>query len=133
MSGTPFSKTCSDRGSPNGRGALAGEDIPSGSRWNQLGHHLFHDLKSNPVGSLMVIDVLGLFFSLGLLGKTLILKPYHAITSWIDRWFASPVPTQIAVSSPSDSMNVRGDDVPADGNSARDGPRVLRSREGHLY
>ena len=87
------------------------ERYSAGSRWNQLGHHLFHDLKSNPVGSLMVIDVLGLFFSLGLLGKTLILKPYYAITSWIDRWFASPVPTQIAVSSPSDSMNVRGDDV----------------------
>ena len=91
------------------------ERYSAGSRWNQLGHHLFHDLKSNPVGSLMVIDVLGLFFSLGLLGKTLILKPYYAITSWIDGWFASPVPTQIAVSSPSDSMNVRGDDVPAEG------------------
>ena len=50
------------------------EQYSAGSRWNQLGHHLFHDLKRNPVGSLMVIDVLGLFFSLGLLGKTLILE-----------------------------------------------------------
>ena len=91
------------------------EQYSAGSRWNQLGHHLFHDLKRNPVGSLMVIDVLGLFFSLSLLGKTLVLKPYHAITAWIDRWFASPVPTQIAVSSPSDSMNGRGDDVPSEG------------------
>jgi uncharacterized protein YbcC (UPF0753/DUF2309 family) len=91
------------------------EQYSAGSRWNQLGHHLFHDLKRNPVGSLMVIDVLGLFFSLGLLGKTLILKPYHAMTSWMDRWFVSPVPTQVAVSAPSDSMNIRGDDVPAEG------------------
>jgi uncharacterized protein YbcC (UPF0753/DUF2309 family) len=91
------------------------EKYSAGSRWNQLGHHLFHDLKRNPVGSLMVIDVLGLFFSLGLLGKTLILKPYHAITSWIDRWFVSTVPTQVAVSTPFDSMNDRRDDVPADG------------------
>ncbi len=91
------------------------EKYSSGSRWNQLGHHLFHDLKRNPVGSLMVIDVLGLFFGLGLFGKTLILKPYHTITSWIARWFANPVQTQIALSAPSDSMNVRGDDVPAEG------------------
>ena len=78
----------------------------TGTRWNQLGHHLFHDLKRNPVGSLMVIDVLGLFFSLGLIGKTLILKPYHAITSWIARWFAFSVPTQISVSTPSKPMNL---------------------------
>ena len=78
----------------------------TGTRWNQLGHHLFHDLKRNPVGSLMVIDVLGLFFSLGLIGKTLILKPYHAITSWIARWFAFSVPTQISVSTPPKPMNL---------------------------
>ncbi|MEX2492905.1 MAG: DUF2309 domain-containing protein [Nitrospirales bacterium] len=78
----------------------------TGTRWNQLGHHLFHDLKRNPIGSLVVIDVLGLFFSLGLIGKTLFLKPYHAITSWITRWFAHPVPTQIAVSTPSERQNV---------------------------
>jgi len=91
------------------------EKYSAGSRWNQFGHHLFHDLKRNPVGSLMVIDVFGLFFSVGLLGKTLILKPYHAVTSWIAKWFDSPVQTQIAVSSPSDSLNTRGDDVPAEG------------------
>jgi hypothetical protein len=71
----------------------------SGTRWNQLGHHVFHDLKRNPVGSLMVIDLLGLFFSLGLIGKTLLLKPYHAITSLIAGWSAFPVSTQISVSS----------------------------------
>jgi len=71
----------------------------TGTRWNQLGHHVFHDLKRNPVGSLMVIDLLGLFFSLGLIGKTVFLKPYHAITSWIARWSAFSVSTQISVSS----------------------------------
>jgi uncharacterized protein len=91
------------------------EKYSTGSRWNQLGYHLFHDLKRNPIGSLMVIDVLGIFYSLGLLGKTLILKPYHTTISWIGRWYVSSVPTQIAVSSPSDTMNVRVDDVPPDG------------------
>jgi len=86
---------------PRGDEESALQKYSTGTRWNQLGHHLFHDLKRNPVGSLMVIDVLGLFFSLGLVGKTLLLKPYHAITSLIDRWFANSVPTQISVSAPS--------------------------------
>ena len=81
----------------------------NGTRWNQLGHHLFHDLKRNPVGSLMVIDVLGLFFSLGLIGKTLILKPYHAATSWIARWSAFSVPTKISVSAQSTLHNAEAE------------------------
>ena len=51
----------------------------SGSRWNQLGHHLFHDLKRNPIGSFMLIDVLGLFFSLRLIGKTFFQTSYESI------------------------------------------------------
>ena len=91
----------------------------TGTRWNQLGHHVFHDLKRNPIGSLMVIDVLGLFFSLGLIGKTLMLKPYHAITSWIASWFAFSVPTQITVSAPLKSQNVQaeGKKLPAENPS----------------
>ena len=90
----------------------------SGTRWNQLGHHLFHDLKYNPIGSLMLIDVLGFFFSVGLIGKTLLPKPFQTIKVRIQRWFISPVPTQIAVSSPSDHLNpklegVRNQEIPA--------------------
>ena len=58
----------------------------SDSRWQQLGHHLFHDLKHNPVGSLMLIDVPGLVFSLGLIGKTLIQRPYRAMKAKIENW-----------------------------------------------
>jgi len=89
----------------------------SGTRWNQLGHHVFHDLKRNPVGSLMVIDLLGLFFSLGLIGKTLLLKPYHAITSWIAKWSAFPVSTQISVSSQANQNHApAGEANPREGN-----------------
>ncbi len=91
------------------------EKYSAGTRWNQLGHHLFHDLKRNPVGSLMVIDVLGLFFSLGLLGKTLMLKPYHVVTSWITQWFAHAVPTKIAVATPTDPLSEPGDAVSTEG------------------
>jgi len=74
----------------------------SGSRWQQLGHHLFHDLKHNPVGSLMLIDLVGLFFSIGLVGKTLVRKPFHAMTSAIQRWLRSSVPTEIVVAPSTD-------------------------------
>ena len=87
----------------------------SGTRWHELGHHLFHDLKHNPVGSMMVIDVLGFFFSLGLIGKTLLQKPFHAIISIIERWFSSQVPTQISVSAPSDPQNPQVGEVNAEG------------------
>jgi uncharacterized protein YbcC (UPF0753/DUF2309 family) len=69
----------------------------SGSRWNQLGQHLFHDLKRNPIGSFMLIDVLGLFFSLRLIGKTFFQRSYESIKAWARGWFTGPVATQIPV------------------------------------
>jgi len=87
----------------------------SGTRWYKLGHHLFHDLKHNPIGSMMVIDVLGFFFSLGLVGKTLVQKPFHAITSTIEHWFTNTVPTQVSISAPSDPQNPQAVEVKAEG------------------
>jgi uncharacterized protein YbcC (UPF0753/DUF2309 family) len=69
----------------------------SGSRWNQLGQHLFHDLKRNPIGSFMLIDVLGLFFSLRLIGKTFFQRSYESIKAWERGLFTRPVTTQIPV------------------------------------
>ncbi len=91
------------------------QQYSTGTRWHHLGHHLFHDLKHNPVGSLMLIDVLGLFFSLGLLGKTLIRKSFHAVQSRIQRWFTYPVPTQISVISASDPVNPIREAIETDG------------------
>ena len=76
----------------------------SGTRWRQLGRHLFRDVTAHPIGSLILIDLLGIFFSLGFVGKTLFLKPYHALHATCQRWFTFPVATQISVdpsSSPS--------------------------------
>jgi len=87
----------------------------SGTRWRQLGHHLFHDLKHNPIGSMMVIDVLGFFFSFGLVGKTLLQKTFRRITSTIERWFTHSVPTQISISAPSDPPNPKVGEVNAEG------------------
>jgi len=75
-------------------------DYLSGSRWHQLGHHLFHDLKHNPLSSLMFIDVLGMFFSVGLAGKTLFRTSFDAFINWLRNWFEQPVATHIPINRP---------------------------------
>ena len=80
------------------------DSYATGSRWNQLGQHLFHDLKRNPVGSLMLIDVLGLFFSVGLVGKTFFQNSYASITSRIRRWLTRPVATRIPIDLDQDEL-----------------------------
>lgn len=69
----------------------------SGSRWQQLGQHLFHDLKGNPIGSFMLIDLLGLFYTVRLIGKTFLQTPYEAIKATAATWFARPIATHIPV------------------------------------
>jgi len=91
------------------------EKYSSGTRWSQLGQHLFHDLKHHPIGSMMVIDVMGFFFSLGLVGKTLLQKKFSAVTSTIQGWLTHRVPTQISIPTPSDPQNPGIGEVNAEG------------------
>ena len=91
------------------------EKYSSGTRWGQLGHHLFHDLKHHPIGSMMVIDVLGFFFSLGLVGKTLFQKIFRTVTSTIQNGLTYRVPTQISISTQSDPQNPSIGEVNAEG------------------
>ena len=80
---------------PGHQEALA--SYASGSRWKQFGEQLFHDLKHNPVASFLLVDVLGLFFSAGLIGKTMIRRPYEALVRAAKRFFVHPVATEIKV------------------------------------
>jgi hypothetical protein len=91
------------------------EKYSSGTRWNQLGHHIFHDLKHHPIGSMMVIDAMGFFFSLGLVGKTLLQKTFRKITTIIHNLLTYKVPTQISISTPSNPQNLRIGEVNAEG------------------
>ena len=100
--------------SRSGEGAAL-EKYSSGTRWYQLGHHLFHDLKHHPIGSMMMIDVLGLFFSLGLVGKTLLQKKFRGMTSTIQSWLTHRVPTQISISTPPNPQNPGIGEVNAEG------------------
>jgi uncharacterized protein len=67
----------------------------SGTRWIQFGEHLFHDMKHSPVASFLLVDVLGLFFSVALLGKTLFRRSYHILLTATKRWFVQDVVTEI--------------------------------------
>ena len=100
---------------PRPEEGVALEKYSSGTRWSQLGHHFFHDLKHHPIGSMMVIDVLGFFFSLGLVGKTLFQKTFRAMTSIMQSCLTHRVPTQISISTPSDPQNRRIGEVSAEG------------------
>ena len=75
----------------------------SGSRWRRLGDEMFHDLKANPVGAFMLVDVVGFFFSVGLTGKSLVMKPYMAVRNRIKRWFSGSVATRIPVDRPQET------------------------------
>jgi len=72
-------------------------DYLSGTRWHQLSHQLFHDLKHNPIASFILIDVLGIFFSLGLVGKTLFRTSFDTVKNWLHYGFRKPVDTHIPV------------------------------------
>ena len=91
------------------------ETYASGTRWHQLGHHLFHDLKHHPIGSMMAIDVLGFFFSLGLAGKTFFQRTFRLLTSTLEHVLTPRVPTEISVSTPIDPQNPKIGEVNAEG------------------
>ncbi len=68
-----------------------------GDRWNQLGQHLFHQVKANPTSSYLTFDLFGFVFGLAMLGKTVLLKPYEHVRGWLRRWLVPPIATQIPV------------------------------------
>ena len=74
----------------------------SGSRWTQFGEQLFHDMKHSPVASFLLVDVLGLFFSIGLIGKTMLRRPYEFFMNALRGWFVQSVATEIDVSGGSE-------------------------------
>ncbi|UCE63253.1 MAG: DUF2309 domain-containing protein, partial [Nitrospirota bacterium] len=68
-----------------------------GLKWTHLGHHLFHDLKSHPIASLMLIDILGGLYALTLFGKTIIPSWYRRFTTWLADRLRPAVPSRIPV------------------------------------
>ena len=73
------------------------EQFILGSRWHDLGQHLFHALKSHPITSYMLIDVFGLLFGLAFLGKMIIQKPYRQLAHWFHEWLIPQLATTIPI------------------------------------
>nr|MBV6628386.1 DUF2309 domain-containing protein [Oceanococcus sp. HetDA_MAG_MS8] len=93
---------------PRGGQEDALQDYAAGTRWRELGQHLFHDLKHNPIAAFLLVDVLGLLFSLGLLGKTLFGGAFAGLQSALSGFFAPTVATQIDPSEQAQSQPVGG-------------------------
>ena len=68
----------------------------SGSRWMRFASQLFHDMKHSPIASFILVDVLGLFFSIALLGKTLFRNGYNWLSKTFVRFFKQPLDTEIS-------------------------------------
>ena len=60
-------------------------------------HALLHDLKENVVTPYVMVESLGWFYSLPLIGKNICAAPYRSALDWIRRQLVPPVATTLTV------------------------------------
>ena len=63
----------------------------------RAGHTLLHDLKENVVTPYVMVESLGWFYTLPLMGKTVLPALYKRVTSWMRRLFVPPIATILTV------------------------------------
>ncbi len=63
----------------------------------QTGHALLHDLKENVITPYVMVEAVGWFYALPLLGKTLLPGAYRAISVWIKRRLSAKVATTMTI------------------------------------
>ena len=61
------------------------------------GHTLLHDLKENVVTPYVMVESLGWFYVLPMMGKTFLPALYKRLTNWIRRLFVPPIATILTV------------------------------------
>jgi uncharacterized protein YbcC (UPF0753/DUF2309 family) len=61
------------------------------------GHTLLHDLKENVVTPYVMVESLGWFYSLPIIGKTVLPSLYHRWASWVRRLIVPPIRTCVTV------------------------------------
>ncbi|MEP6959492.1 MAG: DUF2309 domain-containing protein, partial [Nitrospirota bacterium] len=69
----------------------------SRTRMVHAGHTLLHDLKENVVTPYVMVESLGWFYGLPILGKTLLPSLYRRWTDWLRRIFVPPIATTLTV------------------------------------
>ena len=61
------------------------------------GHTLLHDLKENVVTPYVMVESLGWFYALPMMGKTMWPALYKRLTNWVRRLFVPPIATILTV------------------------------------
>jgi len=69
----------------------------SRSKLIHAGHTLLHDLKENVITPYVMVESLGWFYGLPLIGKTALPALYRRITAWVQRLFVPPIATSLTV------------------------------------
>ncbi|WP_447979286.1 DUF2309 domain-containing protein [Candidatus Nitrospira bockiana] len=69
----------------------------SRSKLLHAGHTLLHDLKENVVTPYVMVESLGWFYGLPLIGKTLLPALYQRLTAWVQRLVVPPIATSLTV------------------------------------
>ena len=78
------------------------------ARWLHAGHALLRDLKENVVTPYVMVESLGWFYGLPLVGKTLAPSVYKGIAGWFKKKLLPPIPTSLTVDklSPAEVENM---------------------------
>ena len=61
------------------------------------GHTLLHDLKENVVTPYVMVESIGWFYGLPIVGKTVLPALYKRLTGWVRRLFVPPIATSLTV------------------------------------
>lgn len=69
----------------------------SGTQLLQMGHELLYSLKENVITPYVMVESVGWFYSLPLIGKTLFTNGYRNLTARLRRLFAPPVATSLTI------------------------------------
>ncbi|MGQ0695557.1 MAG: DUF2309 domain-containing protein [Nitrospiraceae bacterium] len=69
----------------------------SRAKWVHAGHTLLHDLKENVVTPYVMVESLGWFYGLPILGKTLVPSLYRRCTAWLRNLFVPWLTTTLTV------------------------------------
>jgi uncharacterized protein YbcC (UPF0753/DUF2309 family) len=63
----------------------------------EAGHELLHDLKENVATPYVMVESLGWFYSLPMIGKTIFTRGYQNALDWLKRAFLQPIATTVTV------------------------------------
>jgi hypothetical protein len=76
----------------------------AGTKLLHMRHELLHDLKENVITPYVMVESVGWFYSLPLIGKTIFSSWYRNLTARLRRVFAPPVATTLTIDKLSEEV-----------------------------